>query len=209
MKKVLLVVYVVCASILFLSSCTPTIRFDLEPETEFAQHKIYIQQVADHRPVHERRGYKIFYVDSISDKDYANGFLNEFKGGLGDGLGEHFLLVTDPSAATFTLVVTVNHFYGEYSQTVKTVFWEYGTGLLLFIPRLVTDAISYVAFAGRVAIDFEISTNDGRTLKRSLDVTVTDDVPPYTRGSASTASRLSKAASKEITQIFTEVLREI
>jgi len=206
MKKILLIVYITAAYILFLSSCTPTIRFDIEPQKEFPRRKIYIQQVEDRRPVNERRGYKIFYVDSISDEDYADGFLNEFKGGLGKGLEEHFSIVSDKDTAEVTLNVTVHHFYGEYSQTVKTVFWEYGTGLLLFIPRLVTDAIPYVAFAGRVSIEFAFETADGQRINRTLDVTVTDDVTPYTRGSANTASRLSKAASVEITRIFEEVL---
>ncbi len=209
MKKFSVIICLAAVVALLFSSCTPTIRFNLDPDTNLKSHKIYIQSIEDLRPVNERVGYQIFYVSSITDLDYKDGFLNEFRGGFQDGLGEVTTLVSEKKDSDVTLQVTIHHFYGEYSQTVKTVLWEYGTALLLFIPRLVTDAIPYNSFAGRVAMDLRFEGKDGVKTLRLVDVTVTDSVITYKRGSADTANRLSRAASVETTRILEDVLNEL
>ena len=156
MKKAIISIYIVLAYTLFISSCSPTIRFDVDGLST-RRISLYLYPIEDKRPVNERIGYTIFYVDSISDEDYAEGFVKEFQEGLAGSLEEYFILVENQKDADIVLRTTVHHFYGEYSQTVKTVFWEYGTALLLFIPRLFTDAIPYNSFAGRVAFDLSFS----------------------------------------------------
>lgn len=208
MKKLIIFVFIVLVMGAFLSSCTPRIRFDLEPTT-VNRKRIFIDTIEDFRPLNERQGYKIFYVDSISDDDYEGGFLNEFKRGFISSLGDSFTLVSQAEHSDISLKLSVYHFYGEYSQTVKTVLWEYGTVILLFIPRLVTDLIPYNTFAGRVAIDLSFTGKNGIKVNRSLDVNVTDSVSTYKRSSSGTSSRLSKAASVEMNKIFQEVLTKI
>jgi hypothetical protein len=208
MKKIGIPLYIILAYLLFFSSCSPTIQFKFK-NPKRSQKTIYVKSVRDIRPVNERVGYKIFYIDSISDDDYADGFLNEFNEGLNDALQDCFKLVENEEEADIKLEVTVIHFYGEYSQSVKTVFWEYGSGLLLFIPRLLTDAIPYNHFAGRAAFKLEFSSASSEPIQKTVDIKITDTVTSYARGSADTASRLSKAASPQFENAIREVKDEL
>jgi hypothetical protein len=208
MKKLGIILYLILAYILFFSSCSPRIRFDPGLNVPH-KNRVFMHGIKDLRPVNEKQGYKIFYIDSISDDDYKPGFRTEFKQAIYKKLHESFIFVSDEKKADVVLNIIVNHFYGEYSRSVKTVFWEYGTVLLLFIPRLATDAIPYNSFAGRVTIDLLFTTKNGRSISKSLDVKVTDKVSTYRRGNADTASRLSKAASPRLNTILKEVLNEI
>ncbi|MBW1767162.1 MAG: hypothetical protein JRJ02_05775 [Deltaproteobacteria bacterium] len=208
MKKLGIILYFALAYIIFFSSCSPRIRFDTGLQGPQIK-RIFLQKLEDIRPINEKEGYKIFYVDSISDKDYDHGFLAEFRRGLIKKLDESFILVLDKEKADIVMDISVRHFYGEYSQSVKTVFWEYGTVILLFLPRLITDAIPYNRFAGRVAMDLSFTGKDGKKISRSLDIKITGNVCTYKRGSAGTASRLSEAASPELNAILREILDEI
>ncbi|MCG8336622.1 MAG: hypothetical protein MJE63_19110 [Proteobacteria bacterium] len=208
MKKTGFMLYLVLITFLFVTSCSPTIRFDVDGPSK-KEKRVYLQEVSDKRPVNERVGYKIFYVDSISDEDYPEGFAAEFRMGIRDALEDYFIIVKDKSSADVVLHVDVHHFYGEYSQTVKTVFWEYGSALLLFIPRLLTDAIPYNEFAGRVAFDMSFDFQRGNHIQKSIDVKVTDSVTTYMRGSADTASRLSNAASPKLDSVMKEIMHQL
>jgi hypothetical protein len=208
MKKLGLFFYIILAYILFFSSCSPKIQFTGSPPGS-RNYKIFIKNVVDLRPVNEKTGYSIFYIKSISDDDYEKDFLTEFKQGIYKKISESFTIVTEQQDADTVLNISVNHFYGEYSRTVKTVIWEYGTIILLFIPRLITDAFHYNSFAGRVAMEFVFITKDGRNITKSLDIKVKDKVSTYKRGSASTVSLLGKVASPEIDTIMRGAIDEI
>jgi hypothetical protein len=83
---------------------------------------------------------------------FPKGFPGDFREGLRTSLGRTVELVDSASAADMTMKVTVRHFYGEYFRSFEAALLEFGSGLLLFLPRLVTDAIPYNAFAGRAAL---------------------------------------------------------
>jgi len=208
MKKLAAIVYIILAYVLFFSSCSPRIRFDLGRSGP-RKDKIFMHKIEDLRPVNEKEGYKIFYIDSISDEDYEQEFITEFRHGIFEKLKESFVIVQDEQNADVVLDISVRHFYGEYSRTVKTVFWEYCTAILLFIPRLVTDAIPYNSFAGRIAMDLIFTTKNNRKIFKSLVAMVTAKVSTFKRGNADTASRLSKAASPKLSTLLGEVMNEI
>ena len=123
------------------------------------------------------------------------------------GFGKAFTIVQSRDRADAVMTCAVKHFYGEYFRTVKAGVWEFSSALLLFIPRLVTDAIPYNAFAGRAAMDISFVMKDGRKFNKSFDLKIVDTVSTYRRGNYDTAARLSAATSKKLNKIVREAFR--
>jgi hypothetical protein len=211
MKKklfvILLLLYLPVMYLLFIHSCAPRMRFCIDPLQGGARLRLFIGEMSDERPRNERIGYKVIYINSISDEDYRGGFGNELRNGMERGFGKAFTIVHNRDRADVVMACAVRHFYGEYFRTVKAGVWEFGTALLLFIPRLVTDAIPYNTFAGRAAMDVSFVMKDGRKFKRSFDIKIVNSVSTYRRGNYDTAARLSRAASKELNKIVREAFR--
>jgi hypothetical protein len=204
MKKKLFIIaplmYLPVMYLLFIHSCAPRIRFYIEPASGARQH-LFIGEMRDERPRNERIGYKVIYINSIADDDYPGGFGNELRNGMERGFGKAFTIVHNREGADAVMTCVVKHFYGEYFRTVKAGVWEFGTALLLFIPRLVTDAIPYNAFAGRAAMEVSFDMKDGRKFDTSFDTKIVDTVSTFRRGNYDTAARLSNAASGELNTI--------
>jgi hypothetical protein len=211
MKKIFLVIvplaYIPIAYLLFFHSCAPRITFDITPVEGRAMQRLFIYEIRDARPLNEKTGYDIVYIRSISDGDYPKGFGSEFGAGLRRSLGNAFTVVDNSDAADVTMQVTVKHFYGEYFRSFEAALCEFGSAPALFLPRLVTDAIPYNAFAGRAAVDVSVVRKNGKTIIRSLDVKVTDRVATYQRGRYDTAARLCRAASPEWNALIAELYR--
>jgi hypothetical protein len=192
--------------LVLLASCAPHINFNIEVPDGQAK-KLFIRGVRDNRPYNEKLGYKVFFIKSIADTDYKIGFTEEFRAGLTRGLGKEVELVGAAEDADLILDVKVNHFYGEFARTVKTVVYEYLSWILLGIPRLFTDFIPYNDFAGRAAMDLTFTRRDGSSFTRSFDLKFNDTANTYHRSSAFTAARLCKAASPEISRIVSDAER--
>jgi len=193
---------------IFYFACSPTIRFTVLPTKTVATKKIklFINSISDNRPYNEKIGYKIFYVESISDKDYENGFINEFRTGITRALKEKFILVSNKKDADLILDVTVEHFYGEYSRGVMTVFYEKASIILLYIPRLFTDFISYNTFAGRISFTLGFTLRrEGGEIRKKIDERIVEEVSTYSRSSSTTASSLSSAANEKLEKLLSDV----
>lgn len=187
--------------------CSPQIRFS-PPDAKQSNIKLFINKIKDARPVNEHVGYKIFYVSSISDADYKQGFAVEFRRAISDAMGGSFQIVEASNKADLMLDIEVLHFYGEYSQSVKSVFLEYTGFLCLYIPRLITDAIPYNHFAGRAKFSFRFNKKTGIVIKKKIDVLVSKKVSTYNRSPAATVSMLGHASETEIHRIIREVKKE-
>lgn len=198
-------VAVLCASLTTIS-CAPRIAFPIESSTP-SPPRLALGEIIDARPVHEHVGYKIFYIDSITDSDYAEGFVPTFRQGLTEALQQHFQLVDTGAATDLTLEVEVRHFFGEYARPLESVVFENLALLCLGIPRLVGDLIPYNAFAGRVSFVMRFGDPDGQRWEREVDVQVYDQVATIRRNPAATADMLGSAATEQLEQVFMDVAR--
>ena len=196
----------IVVALVLMSGCAPKIYFKLDSiKTE--KPKLFIGDIQDLRPVNERQGYKIFYIKSINDEDYKKGFMIEFKNGLFKSLERPFEIVSQADDADYRLTVKVSHFYGEFSHTVKTVFYEYCAYTCLFIPRLITDFIPYNAFAGRVAMELTFKKKNGETAGKTIDLNVAEKVSTWHRHNGYVTKKLCQAAAPEIDQAVNALLK--